>query len=103
MTATKTESLYGTVLRIFDNGGKTYDRYTVLPPRWADRAVWRDIPGMWVAIGASEHPFHPQGFGQHCSAAPGPHLGRRIGWAELPADVQRFARQFSPDFAPTGD
>lgn len=98
MTSTKTEARYGTVLRVFDNGGKTCDRYTVFPPRWAG-ADWRDRH-YWVCIAASEHPFRPQGFGQHCSGTPGPHIGRRIKWADLPADVQRFARQSFPEFAP---
>lgn len=90
---------YGTVLRCYDNGGKTCDRYTVIPPRWAKEE--REYPpGTFNAIAASENPFHPQGFGQHCSAMAGPHLGKRIGWAMLPRDVQRFARQSFPDYAP---
>lgn len=79
-------------LRCYDNGGKTCDRYTILPPRWAGRE-WRERNGTWQAIGASERPFHPQGFGQHCSASPGGHLGKRVPFASLPADVQQFARQ----------
>lgn len=90
---------YGTALRLYDNGGKTCDRFTIIPPRWAGQA-WREHGRQWQAIGSSERPFHPQGFGMHCSATPGPHLGRRIKWADLPADVQRFARQAFPEFAP---
>lgn len=90
---------YGTVLRCYDNGGKTFDRYTVVPPRWATEE--RENPhGTFNAIGASEHPFHPQGFGQNCSAMPGKHLGKRVKWADLPTDVQKFARQSFPDYAP---
>lgn len=89
---------YGTVLRCYDNGGKTFDRYTVVPPRWAKEERERD--GTFVCIGASEHPFHPQGFGQHSSAMAGPHLGKRVTWADLPPDVQQFARQSFPDYAP---
>jgi hypothetical protein len=38
---------------VFDNKGKTYDRYTVI--------FWNgDV------LGASEDPFHPLGFGQYC-------------------------------------
>lgn len=87
---------YGTVLRCYDNGGDTLDRYTIIPPRWAGRD-YRERSGAWCAIGASEHPFHA--YGQHCSAAPGPHLGRRVRWADLPEDVQRFARQSFPEFS----
>lgn len=88
---------YGTVLRIYDNGGKTADRYTIIPPRWAK--AHKD-GALWEAIGASAQPFHPQGIGQHTSAMPGKHLGRRIRWDALPADVQEFARQSFPEYAP---
>lgn len=75
-------------IRCYDNGGKTFDRYTV---------VYMDEPererGVYAAIGASEYPFHPQGFGQHCSAAPGRHLGRRVPFESLPPDVQRMVVQ----------
>ncbi len=88
---------YGTVLRIYDNGGKTFDRYTVIPPRWAKG--YRD--GMrWEAIGASELPYHPQGFGMHVSAHPGKHLGARIHWDELPQGVKQFCRDAFPEYAP---
>lgn len=90
---------YGTVLRIYDNGGRTADRYTVVPPRWAREYV--DSRGYWEMIGASEDPFHPQGFGQHSSGSPGAHLGRRVAWADIPARVQQFARQSFPEYAPS--
>ena len=38
---------------VFDNGGKTYDRYTIIMP---DGEIYS----------ASEQPFHPCGFGQNC-------------------------------------
>ena len=72
-------------IRCYDNGGKTIDRYTV---------VYMDRPereaGLYVAIGASEFPFHPLGFGQHCTAMPGRHLGKRIPFESLPKDVQKM-------------
>lgn len=87
---------YGTDLRIYDNGGKTFDRYTIIPARWDKRHAERD--GLFTCIGASENPFHPQGFGQHSTAMPGPHLGKRIHWNDLPADVQKFAKQSFPEY-----
>lgn len=39
---------------IFDNEGESFDRYTIILPNG-------DI------LGASENPFHPLGFGQHCA------------------------------------
>lgn len=83
-------------LRCFDNGGRTFDRYTILPPRWAG-ADWRERDGTWIAFGASEDPTHPQGFGQQTSATPGRHLGRRVPFDSLPLDVRRCAaRMFAP-------
>jgi len=38
---------------IFDNEGETLDRYTI---------VLKD----GTILGASENPYHPQGYGQHC-------------------------------------
>lgn len=38
---------------IFDNGGTTFDRYTI---------ITKD----GEMFGASQNPFHPQGFGQYC-------------------------------------
>jgi len=77
----------GTV-RIYDNGGKTFDRYT---------AVYLDspegTPGMYECVGMSTYPFHPQGFGCHSSAMPGRHLGRRITREQLPPDCQQLLKQ----------
>ncbi len=50
-------------------------------------------PNTWQALGMSFHPFHPAGFGQHCSAVPGRHLGQRITFDALPADCQRLVLQ----------
>ncbi|MHD0644435.1 hypothetical protein ACYPKM_02210 [Pseudomonas aeruginosa] len=89
---------YGCALRIYDNGGASFDRYTIVPPRWAKE--YKDRHGDWESITARENPFHPMGLGQHCSAQPGRHLGKRIHWDELPLDVQRFARQDYPEYCP---
>lgn len=97
MSATTNRRRYGSALRIYDNGGRTLDRYTIMPPRDAGADYREKGPGMWSAIGASESPFH--GYGQHVTAAAGSHLGRRIRWDELPADVQAFAAQAFPAFA----
>lgn len=41
-------------LAIFDNGGKTFDRFTIINKKDGE------------IIGASEMPFNPLGFGQYC-------------------------------------
>jgi hypothetical protein len=72
-------------IRSYDNGGKTFDRYTVV---YMDEPENR--PGCFAARGMSRNPFHPQGFGQYCIATPGRHLGRRIAFKDLPEDCQRL-------------
>lgn len=70
-------------VRIYDNGGKSFDRYTV---------VYMNDPegnGCYGARGMSEHPTHPQGFGLYTSAMPGRHLGKRITFDQLPPDCQK--------------
>lgn len=74
-------------IKCYDNGGKTADRFTV---------IYSDYPegnGTFWAVGMSADPFHPQGFGQHCTARPGRHLGRRIAFEELPDDCQKLVRR----------
>jgi len=78
----------GMTIRIYDNGGKTYDRYT---------AIFMDRPergaGIYEALGFNDNPFHPLGFGQHTSAMPGRHLGKRIALEALPDKARQFVTQ----------
>lgn len=78
------------VCRVYDNGGKTADRFTALYP-FEDYSHAPD--GMYAAVGMDETPFHPQGIGSHCGAMPGSHLGRRVAFEVLPVDCQRLIRQ----------
>jgi len=59
--------------------------------------IYMDEPerqaGIYNAVGMSEHPFHPQGYGMHVSAAPGRHLGKRIQYEDLPPDCKRMLLQ----------
>jgi hypothetical protein len=75
-------------VKCYDDGGKSFDRYT---------AVFLDMPenrqGCYTALGMSENPFHPQGFGQHCMAMLGRHLGKRIDSTKLPIDCQTAIRR----------
>lgn len=81
-------------IRIYDNGGKTCDRYTVI---FMDCPEYQ--PGTYAAVGMNERPFHPQGFGQHCTAMPGRHLGRRIKFEDLPPDCQKLVLADLKDIA----
>ena len=74
-------------VRLYDNGGKSFDRYTAVYMKEPERS-----PNTYNARGMSENPYHPQGFGQCCSAMPGRHLGKRITFDELPPDCQRLVR-----------
>lgn len=69
----------------YDNGGETLDRFTV---------IYTDEPeglGMYSARAMSENPFH--GFGQMCTASIGKHLGKRIGFDDLPEACKRVVMQ----------
>ncbi len=77
------------VCRIFDNGGDSFDRYTV-----AFKGYRLERYGMvYPYISSSENPFHAQGFGQHGESKQfltGKHLGKRVAFDTLPVDVQTF-------------
>lgn len=72
-------------VKCYDNGGETADRYTAVYIDQPERQ-----PGTFACVGMSAEPFHPQGFGQHSTAMLGKHLGKRIAFADLPADCRRL-------------
>lgn len=78
-------------VRIYDNGGKTADRYTAVYMSEPER------PGHFACLGMNCEPFHPQGIGMHASAMPGRHLGRRVDFYSLPLNCQKaIARDLTP-------
>ena len=80
-------------VRCFDNGGETYDRYTIV----FTKALTCNGKKFYQYLAASEHPFHPQGFGQHGEltsiSGDWSHLGKRVRFSRLPEDVKRFVLQ----------
>jgi len=89
-------------VRCYDNGGETADRYTVVFTGNYRRK------GNFQYVGMNAAPFHPQGIGQHGESprqidtnksgfAPAMgrkcHLGRRIPFADLPADCKLLVIQ----------
>lgn len=65
-------------IKYFDNGGTTFDRYTV-------------IIGDSV-FGFSSNPFSPQGFNQYCgegSEVLPDNLGKELSWNDLPFEVKK--------------
>jgi len=77
-------------IRCYDNGGKTWDQYTVV---YTGNYKWRHG---CEYVGMSEHPFHPQGFGQHgwdSNVIDRPtysHLGKKIKFTDLPEYCKRL-------------
>ena len=77
------------VCRIFDSGpDKGLDRYTV-----AFRGYRSNGRMTYPYLAANEHPFHPQGFGQHGenpTFLTGRQIGARIKFEDCPVDVKKF-------------
>lgn len=68
---------------IWDNGGKTMDRYTVAVEPDPD-ASSRYLPTLALSL----DPTSPQGLSQWTEGLPGPHLGREIKWEDLPEQIR---------------
>lgn len=83
-----------TKVAIYDNGGTSYDRFTVV---FYGPYVKPDVNGQryYEILGMSSNPFHPQGFCQHDQSnrridQPSyKHLGKKITFGDLPDDCQR--------------
>lgn len=82
------------VLKIYHNANATIDPYTVI---YTD---CREGERFYSAYALGPYPFHPQGFGQHCTAMLGRHLGLRIKFSDLPPDCQKAVRLDRPDLFP---
>jgi len=84
------------VLAIYDNGGDTFDRYTVF---YKPTEPLEDIRGEIGYRGMSEHPFSAQGFGIYDSMPAHQARAYRSSvyrhsckWTDLPEDVQKAVR-----------
>lgn len=64
------------VVKVYDNSGQTFDRYTV---------IFNDRPD---ALGLSNNCDSPQGFSQFGVAIEGRHLDGQIQFADLPESVR---------------
>ena len=86
----------GSSIRIYDNGGKTVDRYTLVVPSI-------DEPGKLDMYGFNESPFHPQGFGQYSGSympmGSYSHLGKLVSLEDLPEQAQRFVTNTLFDYS----
>ena len=77
-----------TNLVCYDNGGETFDRYTVLVTPPEDRDPYYHDSGLWEGLGLSLNCDWIQGYSQWCDTVPGDHLGKRINFSDLPENVQ---------------
>ncbi|MEE9164965.1 MAG: hypothetical protein V3U15_01755 [Nitrospinota bacterium] len=66
---------------IYDNEGKTIDRYAVF------------FKTEDIILGLSDDPDYPLGFAQCGEAIEGPHLGKKILWKDLPENVQKHIKR----------
>ncbi|MFP8488793.1 hypothetical protein ACKGJO_06795 [Gracilimonas sp. Q87] len=77
-------------IRCYDNGGKSFDRYTVVFTGRYRKSPYDDF----IHLGLSKDPFHPQGFGQHgfsdeqIDRPKYAHLGSPIEFEDLPTKCQ---------------
>ena len=78
-----------TNVRIYDNGGESFDRYTAV---YLNEPTGFNGDRMFNARGMSANPYHPQGFGQLTSVIDGEHLGERIEFDSLPIDCQNLVK-----------
>lgn len=76
-------------IRCYDNGGETFDRYTVVYTGHYRNHRLQDC----IYIGMSEYPY--QGFGQHgfsnepIDRPTYGHLGKKISFDQLPEDCKK--------------
>jgi hypothetical protein len=73
------------VLRVYDNQGKTIDRFCVV----LGRRGYGLEPGLHPCFCLSTDPDSPLGVSQSGSCRVGRHLGRRIRWEELPVEIRK--------------
>ncbi|MHB9071670.1 MAG: hypothetical protein ACYC54_15025 [Sedimentisphaerales bacterium] len=85
------------VRKIWDNGGKTCDRFSVTFDIYNDKTgrweAWSDYAdGRLSCLGMSNDPISPQGFSQFSSCIEGRHLGGRIAFSDLPELIQNHIK-----------
>lgn len=76
------------IIRVYDNGGKTSDRYLVV---LAKRGYVMANPAHHPMLSMSDEPSHPQGVSLFGEGRIGKHLGKRIKFDDLPEKVRIHA------------
>ena len=89
----------GSRIRIYDNGGKTIDRYTLVVPSVNE-------PGKLDMYGFNDAPYHPQGFGQYAGSYDKmksySHLGKLISYNNLPEQAKKYVKEIITTPLPDG-
>lgn len=82
------ESDKNLILGIWDDGGASVDRYTVVYkiPYYSKRT---GDTIFYECLAMSHNPFHPRGFCQNTMAKVGDHLGEKIDFEQLPEDCKK--------------
>ena len=81
-------------VKVFDNNGKTFDRFTIIDlTPLPDNQGKKILSGeeTFIYVGSSHNPRSPQGFWQHGEIKKsdiGKHLGKIIPFESLPIEVQ---------------
>lgn len=75
-------------MRIYDNGGKTWDRYTVFETNPQIDHTDSEGNDYYECLGLSDNCDTPSGFSQWSSGQQGSHLGKRVQLLDLPTNVQ---------------
>lgn len=75
------------ILAIYDNGGSTFDRYSIYLNQ-------KETDTTYMVLGMSENPNSPMGFCQHSSGMLGKHNGKRISKEQLPIACQEVLTNY---------
>jgi hypothetical protein len=67
------------VTAIYDNGGKTTDRYTFITEKTGKGALWEHLGTC----------YNGRAFSQWGECTKGRHLGRKVEWSSLDPELQR--------------
>lgn len=71
---------------VYDNGGKTADRWTVVSKSDLKN---KQPNGMVDMLSLSENPNSPQGVSMWGEGQAGDHLGKKVKFSSLPKEVQK--------------
>lgn len=82
-----TENINGLNIKVYDNGGRTFDRYTVIyVDQIEDNGMGKRLP---FGVFMSDDPTHPQGVFIRDQIEDSPRLGDVIPFASLPKKCQK--------------